>query len=180
MFIYFKYISFSIKNKYILYNTRIWCAQDVCLYICLLRWTQAKIKCPVIFQSLLTCSQCYKLCIHILEECFSNHLISIPSVCSPQLQWIPSNRKSNEWYWVQIYKGFVVLECSGERDGWWTHPGAKRQDQRERGEGYGGLRPTGEALTQVMLYEKDKLCLKVVWTKRNLHTCKCKGKPFTS
>jgi len=30
-----------------------------------------------------------------------------------------------------------------------------------------------------MLYEKDKLCLNIGWTKHNLHTSRCKGKPFT-
>lgn len=56
----------------------------------------------------------------------------------------------------------MVPECSCERDGWWTHPGAKRQDQRETGEGCGGLRVTEEAMTQVILLcEKDKLYLKV-------------------
>lgn len=51
-----------------------------------------------------------------------------------------------------------------KRDGWWTDPGAKSQDQRERGEGYGGLRPTEVPMTHVILvYEKDKLsegCIK--------------------
>lgn len=96
---------------------------DLC-FCWILSWgKQAKIKFPLIFKSLLMCSQPFKLC-------FFSHLISISSVCSPQLQWT-----TLKWKMIlssNIYKGFVVPECSCERDGWWTHPRAKRQDQREK------------------------------------------------